>query len=88
MLFHQPSENEDLENGEYQRGQQIVDDRAVGRVGRQADAQDVEARRTPDQSGDEQQSVPFDFHGWFSLCDRAAAVNAFPGRSPAAAVLS
>ena len=75
VLFHQPSENEDLENGKYNGGQQ-------------ADAQNVEAHRAPDQSGNEQQSVPSDFHGWFSLCDRAAAVDAFPGRSPATAVLS
>ena len=54
----------------------------------QADAQNVEARRAPDQSGNEQQSVPPDLHGWFSLCDRAAAVDAFPGHSPATAVLS
>ena len=88
VLFHQPSENENLENDKYQRGQQIVDNRAVGGVGQQADAQNVEARRAPDQSGNEQQGVPFDFLGWFSLCDRAAAVDAFPGRSPATAVLS
>lgn len=88
VFVHQPSENEDLEYGEYNGGQQIIDDRAVGRVGQQADAQNVEARRAPDQSGNEQQGVPFDFHGCFSLCDRAVAVNAFPGRLPAAAVLS
>lgn len=88
VFVHQPSENEDLEYGEYNGGQQIIDDRAVGRAGQQADAQNVEARRAPDQSGNEQQSVPSDFHGWFSLCDRAAAVDAFPGRSPATAVIS
>lgn len=88
VFVHQPSENEDREYGEYNGGQQIIDDRAVGRAGQQADAQNVEARRAPDQSGNEQQSIPLDFHGWFSLCDRAAAVNAFPGRSPATAVLS
>lgn len=88
VLVHQLPENEDLKNGKYQRRQQIVDNRAVGRVGQQADAQNVEARRAPDQSGNEQQGVPSDFHGWFSLCDRAAAVDAFPGRSPATAVLS
>ena len=88
VFVHQPSENEDLEYGEYNGGQQIIDDRAVGRAGQQADAQNVEARRAPDQSGNEQQSVPPDLHGWFSLCDRAAAVDAFPGHSPATAVLS
>ena len=88
VLVHQLPENEDLKNGKYQRRQQIVDNRAVGRVGQQADAQNVEARRAPDQSGNEQQSVPPDLHGWFSLCDRAAAVDAFSGHSPATAVLS
>ena len=30
VFVHQPSENEDLEYGEYNGGQQIVDNRAVG----------------------------------------------------------
>ena len=41
VFVHQPSENEDLEYGEYNGGQQIIDDRAVGRADQQADAQNV-----------------------------------------------
>ena len=64
MLFHQSSEDEDLEHAEYQYGQQEIQRAAVGGIGREADAENVEARRAPHQACQKQQGVPLNFHGF------------------------
>lgn len=55
-------EDKDLKEEKDQKGEQDVGERDLGGIGQQADAEDVDPRRSPDQAGQEQQGVLFHLH--------------------------
>lgn len=62
MFFDQFSKNKPLEHGKDKYGQQIIRHSKIRRVGHQADAKDIKSRRTPHQTGEEQQGIALYFY--------------------------
>ena len=62
MLFHQLSKDECLKHSKDQGGQQNIQHGPIRWVCDQANTKNVEARRAPHQTGQEQQGVSFYFH--------------------------
>ena len=62
VFVHQLAKDEFLKHSKNQDRQQKIQNGALGWICNQSDAQDVKTRRTPHQTGQEQQGISFYFH--------------------------